>query len=153
MLSMLRHSWLPAVALLTLGLVASCTSHDPAPCTLLGCADSIDVGMINEWDIVVERYSARLTFPTGEVELGCEYGHTVSLRVAGPLQAHCSSTGEVRVAPTDGHLPADIRANAWTQTRAGGYEGPLRYELSSPNGLGCEPHCWHASITVQLLLE
>lgn len=110
-------------------------------CTLVGCVGGIEVEIVGLPEST--PFEISLTFPSGETQTlmcGGEIDESI------PFEKTCSSKGAFFNLPSDSERPEVIAvtvttsAGQWTETIL------PEYEKFQPNGAGCEPICYNATL-------
>lgn len=126
-------------------LIACSSLNPPKICTLIGCLGGISID-IPDLQAGAE-YQVRLLTPSGNVEtVTCGNGNE-----SVPFDTSCTASGaffalEADIAPPE-TITIEVIIDGVTYSR----EFQPEYEKSQPNGAGCSPVCYSASINFEFI--
>jgi hypothetical protein len=132
------------VLVLAIGMVVALMARGPIACTLVGCSGGLTVevaGLPASAD-----YQISLSLPSGET-------HTLtcgSNAEANTFEQSCSQSGAYFRLATDVNPPQEITITVEANGEKVTQVFNPHYEKFQPNGVGCEPICYNATIQMNI---
>jgi hypothetical protein len=114
-------------------------------CTLVGCVGGLNVEVIGLPDAT--PFETSITYPSGETQILFCPGETDE---SIPFEKVCSEKGVFFALPPDVNPPPKITVTITTS--AGKWTEVFQpdYQKFQPNGPGCEPTCYNATIVMNI---
>jgi hypothetical protein len=128
------------VLVLAIGMVVALMARVPIACTLVGCSGGLTIEIA---DLPASaNYQISISFPSGETRtLTCG-----SEAETNTFDQSCSQTGAYFRLATDVNPPKEITVTVEVNGKSVTQVFNPKYEKFQPNGTGCSPICYNATL-------
>jgi len=131
---------------LAVGTVVAILVRGPIACTLVGCSGGLTVDVTGL--PAATPYQIKVSFPSGETRtLTCGTDPTTQTNT---FDYSCTQTGAYFRLGSNGNPPKDVAVTVDVNGKSVTQLAHPKYEKFQPNGAGCEPVCYSATVQINI---